>query len=699
MTTGTLVNFTSTDGGGLAGLTWDWLITGPATIDLPNAGPSINHVFTAAGSWTVRVTATDALGVRGTNQTFVTVVDPVPPLNANFGWVSIGPLQIQFTDTSTGPSVTAWAWNFGDPMRSGTRRTKPARHVFRGGLVQCDADSHRGNSDRPGHDLADGSGSSYTTVVGPPRCPPSRDGCGRGNGSEAPADRDTATRSCGGPAPRRNATPPCRDAPTPAWRLRAWIRRRMEGDCREISDEPNLSAQSVVHLGRHVDDVLDRGGAGDRGAQLAETVDEFRPGAEHTDLARPPLLRRNRRRITRAVTMTARSSNIPDPMTTIASVSVTSSSTPDFRLAGVFSRPEFTRQGTGFESIRTRDRRGGHGRVLLDVRPAVGDRRHRIECDPTDAGNAASVQTWRSEAWTTGPVTTYPTTSRLGMPAARSISAWSEAICSAPVARPPARSSLRRANECPRRDRLVALQLSEAGGDGIDGLERISRVRRCEFRGTADRLREPRRHLAQAFGDLITCALESLDVGARNHRTRDLVPGRVETKTGLRLVAPTHVGEVDTDRPVRKWDPVEVVDRNLEHDFVARWEDLWLRKRRELFKFRCGKPLSAIVDLVDLKAETKSRWQGDTLDRHDHAVLGAANTELREDIGHLDSDDLGVAGGAGGRRVRGRVKSTRFPQRVRRHRLDRRRRRARRTDRSANAGQGPWRQSRSRRAP
>jgi PKD repeat protein len=115
VTTGTLVNFTSTDGGGLPGLTWDWLITGPATIELPNAGRSINHVFTAAGSWTVRVTATDALGGRGTNQTFVTVVDPVPPLNANFGWVSIGPLQIQFTNTSTGPLVTAWAWNFGDP--------------------------------------------------------------------------------------------------------------------------------------------------------------------------------------------------------------------------------------------------------------------------------------------------------------------------------------------------------------------------------------------------------------------------------------------------------------------------------------------------------------------------------------------------------------------------------------------------------
>jgi hypothetical protein len=102
VTTRTLVNFTSTDGGGLAGLTWDWRITGPATIDLPNAGPSINHVVTAAGSWTVRVTATDALRGSGTNQTFVTVVDPVPPLNANFGWVSTGPLQIQFAGDRLG---------------------------------------------------------------------------------------------------------------------------------------------------------------------------------------------------------------------------------------------------------------------------------------------------------------------------------------------------------------------------------------------------------------------------------------------------------------------------------------------------------------------------------------------------------------------------------------------------------------------
>ena len=115
VTTGTTVNLSSSDAGGLTGLTWNWEISnGVTTVAYADVGPSINHAFTAAGSWTVTVTAVDGLGISGSNLSFVTVTDPAPPLVAGFTWASTAtPLQIQLTDTSTGPPIDSWSWNFG----------------------------------------------------------------------------------------------------------------------------------------------------------------------------------------------------------------------------------------------------------------------------------------------------------------------------------------------------------------------------------------------------------------------------------------------------------------------------------------------------------------------------------------------------------------------------------------------------------
>ncbi len=119
ITTGDTVGLSSTDANGLTGLTWSWAISnGISTFEYPAAGPSISHVFAAAGSWTVTVSATDSLGMVGTAVSFVTVQDPPPPLTAGFTWAPAGP-QIQFTDTSTGPPVIAWSWDFGDPSAVG----------------------------------------------------------------------------------------------------------------------------------------------------------------------------------------------------------------------------------------------------------------------------------------------------------------------------------------------------------------------------------------------------------------------------------------------------------------------------------------------------------------------------------------------------------------------------------------------------
>jgi PKD repeat protein len=118
ITTGTTVALSSTDGSGLAGLTWSWTISN-GTTTFTDAGPSISHVFALAGSWTVTVTATDALNVSGSAVLFVTVEDPVPPLVASFLSAPAGPLQIQFTDSSSGPTVDSWSWDFGDALATG----------------------------------------------------------------------------------------------------------------------------------------------------------------------------------------------------------------------------------------------------------------------------------------------------------------------------------------------------------------------------------------------------------------------------------------------------------------------------------------------------------------------------------------------------------------------------------------------------
>lgn len=120
--TGTVVSLTSNDPLGLPGLTWDWRVyqTGsapPATPTRANAGDAIEHPFTTAGDWTVSVTATDQNGVSDTEFAFVTVEQSVV---AGFDHSQTGPLEVSFTDTSTGPPIDSWLWDFGSPEAIGS---------------------------------------------------------------------------------------------------------------------------------------------------------------------------------------------------------------------------------------------------------------------------------------------------------------------------------------------------------------------------------------------------------------------------------------------------------------------------------------------------------------------------------------------------------------------------------------------------
>ena len=72
------------------------------------------HRYAAGGDYTVQLTVTGP-GGSGSTQSLVTVVEP-PPVAA-FSAAASAPLEISFTDQSSG-AVTDWAWDFGDGATS-----------------------------------------------------------------------------------------------------------------------------------------------------------------------------------------------------------------------------------------------------------------------------------------------------------------------------------------------------------------------------------------------------------------------------------------------------------------------------------------------------------------------------------------------------------------------------------------------------
>jgi PKD repeat protein len=86
---------------------WDFGDTGTSTAQSPS------HQYTAAGNYTVTLTATNTAGSDTEVKTdYITVLPPAPVANFNKN-ISGGqaPLSVQFTDQSTN-SPTAWAWDF-----------------------------------------------------------------------------------------------------------------------------------------------------------------------------------------------------------------------------------------------------------------------------------------------------------------------------------------------------------------------------------------------------------------------------------------------------------------------------------------------------------------------------------------------------------------------------------------------------------
>ncbi len=101
-----LVTLTDTSTGTIASRLWD---LGDGTT---STAQSIAKTYSAAGTYNVRLTVTNASGSTTTTKTIsATATAPV----ANFSATptsGIAPLTVQFSDSST--NATSWSWNFGD---------------------------------------------------------------------------------------------------------------------------------------------------------------------------------------------------------------------------------------------------------------------------------------------------------------------------------------------------------------------------------------------------------------------------------------------------------------------------------------------------------------------------------------------------------------------------------------------------------
>lgn len=106
LTSGRSVKFADVSLGGPVG--WDWdFADGSAHATTQNP----THTFPGAGSYPVKLTATNSIG-----ETSSLVQTVIIPLIAKFSWafvgISSGLYSIQFTDQSTGAAT--WDWDFGD---------------------------------------------------------------------------------------------------------------------------------------------------------------------------------------------------------------------------------------------------------------------------------------------------------------------------------------------------------------------------------------------------------------------------------------------------------------------------------------------------------------------------------------------------------------------------------------------------------
>jgi PKD repeat protein len=117
------VNFSDTSTGSPTSWAWTFGDGTTSTVQHPS------HVYSAAGTYSVTLRATNSSGSDTITKTDYISVSPAQPPDANFTASPTSgttPLTVNFTDTSTG-SPTSWAWTFGD---GGTSTAQHPSHVY-----------------------------------------------------------------------------------------------------------------------------------------------------------------------------------------------------------------------------------------------------------------------------------------------------------------------------------------------------------------------------------------------------------------------------------------------------------------------------------------------------------------------------------------------------------------------------------------
>ena len=127
-----VVQFTDASTGSPTSWSWDFGDGSPTS-----SAQNPSHTYTANGSYTVTLTATNAFGSDADVKTDYVVVSDAPPPPApvaDFSALPVAgsaPLVVQFTDASTG-SPTSWSWDFGDGSPTSTAQNPSHTYTANG---------------------------------------------------------------------------------------------------------------------------------------------------------------------------------------------------------------------------------------------------------------------------------------------------------------------------------------------------------------------------------------------------------------------------------------------------------------------------------------------------------------------------------------------------------------------------------------
>jgi PKD repeat protein len=121
-----LVDFTDASTGTPTSWTWDFGDPGSGADDT-SIDPNPSHTYQADGTYTVKLTVSNATGTDSLTRTSYIHVGTAPTASFTATPTSgLSPLPVSFSDTSTG-NPTSWSWDFGDPG-SGSANTSTSQN-------------------------------------------------------------------------------------------------------------------------------------------------------------------------------------------------------------------------------------------------------------------------------------------------------------------------------------------------------------------------------------------------------------------------------------------------------------------------------------------------------------------------------------------------------------------------------------------